>query len=594
MLLLNSLRGMICPVTARRKTSRQRPSRSRRAGRLLLEPLEDRCLLSGVVRTDFFLDVISTLPHYDGLPAQLHVHEVSPINREIGSPVQAAVLVHGRTIDAATIFDLQYQDYSLQESMARAGIHTFAFNFLGWGLSTRFGLDDPRNASLSDQQAFLIPNPLSETAANPDPFHFTNTQALLDQLDAVVNDVRVRLGVNKVSLLGSSRGGLVVGPYSYLHPEKVQNVVFNSSGYNFPANPPDQLPQPGPSLEIRDRAGVEGDWTRQVDNVAFPGQQDPAILDPIWQSLMAHDPLGSTWGTNGLLRFPSSDYWGWNPDQHQASRVTVPALVLIGQLDATLPAGPATAVRLYNDLGSEKKVLIKVDGGSHYMVWEGFTSPTWRGPHATLQDAVVQWMTSETYQGSATGTFFVHADGSIEEGHARVASVVINDGSAQRSLVTRLTVTFNTAVTLEPGAFELLRQGSGLVGLKVATSLVAGRTVAVLTFAGSDIVGGSLADGNYVLTIRGERIHELMGEELDGNGDGTPGGDRSDAFFRLYGDSDGDRDVDLLDLGRFLSTFGRRQGDPHFLEYLDFNGDDRVGLLDLLAFADRLGTHLDP
>src|SRR5262245_1780027 len=411
-------------VSGNRRLARKhsQPNRGRRRHGSLprLEALEERCLLSsspiGVVRRDYFVDTTSTLPHYYGLPAQLDVHDVGPVYSPGPTPcaTQAAILVHGRTIDAVTGFDLQYQDYSLQESMARAGIDTFAVNFLGWGLSTRFGLDDPRNASLSDQQAFLIPNPLSETAANPDPFHFTNTQALLDQLDAVVNDVRDRLGVDKVSLFAWSRGGLVVGPYSYLHPDKVQNVVFNSSAYNFPANPPDPLPQPGPSLEIRDRAGVEEDWTRQVGNVAFPGQQDPAIFDPIWQSLMAGDPLGSTWGTNGLLRFPSADYWGWNPDQHQASQVTVPALVLIGQLDATLPAGPVTAVWLYNDLASDKKVLIKVDGGSHYLLWEGSTSPTWRGPHATVQDAVVQWITSETYRGANRGTFQVRSDGSIE------------------------------------------------------------------------------------------------------------------------------------------------------------------------------------
>ena len=57
---------------------------------------------------------------------------------------------------------------------------------------------------------------------------------------------------------------------------------------------------------------------------------------------------------------------------------------------------------------------------------------------------------------------------------------------------------------------------------------------------------------------------------------------------------DGDRDVDLLDLGRFLGTFGHRRCDPHFLEYLDFNGNDRVGLIDLFAFVGRLGTHLNP
>jgi hypothetical protein len=52
--------------------------------------------------------------------------------------------------------------------------------------------------------------------------------------------------------------------------------------------------------------------------------------------------------------------------------------------------------------------------------------------------------------------------------------------------------------------------------------------------------------------------------------------------------------VDLLDLGRFLSTFGRRRGDPRFLDALDFDGNGAVGLLDLRALGARLGTHLNP
>jgi hypothetical protein len=130
--------------------------------------------------------------------------------------------------------------------------------------------------------------------------------------------------------------------------------------------------------------------------------------------------------------------------------------------------------------------------------------------------------------------------------------------------------------------------------LNVAASVVGGRTVAVLTFAGPEIIGGSLTDGSYRLNIRGNLIRDEFSRELDGDGDGAAGGDRADAFFRLYGDSDGDSDVDLLDLGRFLSTFGRRPGDRHYLDYMDFNGDDRVGLIDLLAFARRLGKQLNP
>ena len=41
---------------------------------------------------------------------------------------------------------------------------------------------------------------------------------------------------------------------------------------------------------------------------------------------------------------------------------------------------------------------------------------------------------------------------------ATIESVVVNDGSAQRSMVNSLTVTFDREVTFDPGAFELARR----------------------------------------------------------------------------------------------------------------------------------------
>jgi uncharacterized protein (TIGR03118 family) len=184
--------------------------------------------------------------------------------------------------------------------------------------------------------------------------------------------------------------------------------------------------------------------------------------------------------------------------------------------------------------------------------------------------------------------------GSLRVAPAQVASVVVNDGDAQRSMVNSVTVTFDGPVTLDTGAFEVRRQDGQMIDLNAVTSLVKGRTVVVLTFTGSGVSGGSLADGNYTLTIRSDRVHDAQGRSLDGDADGTAGGDRADAFFRLYGDSDGDRDVDLRDLGRFLSTLGRQEGDAGFLWYMDVNDDDRVGLVDLFAFVRRLGTSLSP
>lgn len=90
-------------------------------------------------------------------------------------------------------------------------------------------------------------------------------------------------------------------------------------------------------------------------------------------------------------------------------------------------------------------------------------------------------------------------------------------------MVNSLTVTFNSAVVLDPGAIELRRQDGSLVDAQVSISLVGGETVAVLTFAGPGFVGGSLADGSYTLTVLADRVHDRWGRELDGDGDGSAG-----------------------------------------------------------------------
>src|SRR5262249_20940888 len=170
-----------------------------------------------------------------------------------------------------------------------------------------------------------------------------------------------------------------------------------------------------------------------------------------------------------------------------------------------------------------------------------------------------------------------------------VESVVVNDGSAQRSMVNSITVTFGGAVFLDPGAIELRRQDGTLVNFQLDVSVAGGKTVAVLTFAGPEFLGGSLADGSSPLTVRAGRVHDRWGRELDGDGDGSAGGDRVDNFFRLFGDSDGDGDVDGLDRGRFRAAFHTNAGEPGYLWYFDFDGDGDVDGHDNGHFNRRFG-----
>src|SRR5262249_39693723 len=159
------------------------------------------------------------------------------------------------------------------------------------------------------------------------------------------------------------------------------------------------------------------------------------------------------------------------------------------------------------------------------------------------------------YRSYRTRTLYEGTGDALAGAPRKVESVVVNDGSAQRSMVNSITVTFGGAAVLDPGAIELRRPDGTMVNFQLDVSTVGGKTVAALTFAGAEFVGGSLADGRYTLTVHSDRVHDRWGRELDGDGDGSAGGDRTDGVHRLFGDSDGDGDVDWLGRDRVRSAF---------------------------------------
>jgi hypothetical protein len=223
----------------------------------------------------------------------------------------------------------------------------------------------------------------------------------------------------------------------------------------------------------------------------------------------------------------------------------------------------------------------------------------------TLDDALSE--PAETFAvnlSNATGAVITDAQATAaitdnEPQLLQITSVAVNGGAAQRSRVTELTVTFNAPATLpaDPAAaFRLTRTGpngpTGDVALAVDLSAsTAAQTVARLTVSGPLTESGSLIDGTYQLTVLGAQV-SAGGQPLDGDGNGTPGGDHALALYRLYGDANGDRRVDNADFFLFRSTFGRATGDPLYLAYFDVNGDGRVDNADFFQLRARFGTTL--
>jgi hypothetical protein len=179
--------------------------------------------------------------------------------------------------------------------------------------------------------------------------------------------------------------------------------------------------------------------------------------------------------------------------------------------------------------------------------------------------------------------------GAFELQPPRVASVVINDGSAQRSRVTSVTVNFDSTVVIGPGAFQLQRQSDGKLVDVFPDFQIGGPTTSVsLSFSGPLTEYGSLQDGRYTLTVFGNHVSDFVGG-LDGKGNGTAGSDYvfasrgATGIFRLFGDSNGDGSVSANDLIAFRQYFGG------YLFAFDFDGDGSVSASDFMQFRLRFG-----
>jgi hypothetical protein len=195
-----------------------------------------------------------------------------------------------------------------------------------------------------------------------------------------------------------------------------------------------------------------------------------------------------------------------------------------------------------------------------------------------------------------------------------VAGVQVNDGSAQRSQVRSIQVTFSTGVTFAgtgtvnanaAAAFQLTHLTNGInVGLTAnVTANGTGQTVVTLSFSGSEIdsatatnpAGTSLADGLYSLTILSSKV-SAGGEVLNGGGPNGNYVSPSDTggnglkLYRLYGDINGDGVINAFDFSQFRLAYGSSSADLAYMALFDLDGNGAINAFDFAQFRTRYGS----
>ncbi|MGB7329602.1 MAG: SdrD B-like domain-containing protein [Rubripirellula sp.] len=173
--------------------------------------------------------------------------------------------------------------------------------------------------------------------------------------------------------------------------------------------------------------------------------------------------------------------------------------------------------------------------------------------------------------------------------------ITIAGGTDQRSRVDSVTVEFDSAVTVEAGAFEIVNLTEPTKTIAVTLAPSSTSTNVVLSFAGSSVgTFGSLIDGNYRLIIHESLIHDGAGNYLDANEDGETNGQMTDDFFRLYGDRDGNREVGYVDYLYFRGSYGSSSTSLENLSAFDLNTSGAVDYYDYLFFRGNYGKKLLP
>lgn len=179
-------------------------------------------------------------------------------------------------------------------------------------------------------------------------------------------------------------------------------------------------------------------------------------------------------------------------------------------------------------------------------------------------------------------------------GAPTITGYEVNDSDAQRSRVQSILIEFSEDVgsSLDSVDLEIMNLGdlSVVSPASVAIDYDSVTQRALVTFPG--LVGDSLENGNYRITLLASGILDLGGQMLDGNRDGRGGDDYVFNLFRLFGDKDGDRDNDFADLFRFRSSFQQVDPSPDYDLDFDADADGDVDFLDLFNYRGTFQTVL--
>ena len=165
-------------------------------------------------------------------------------------------------------------------------------------------------------------------------------------------------------------------------------------------------------------------------------------------------------------------------------------------------------------------------------------------------------------------------------------------GGVQRSMVNSIVYAFSEAVNVAANAFSIAVH-SGQTGTAPTLNWAAlnpnsdgSSSQWVVTFSGPGVVGGSIGDGVYDITLNNAAVTS------DANPSVRSQTRPTDTFYRLFGDAQGTGKVNAADYNAFLSSYGLKSGSAGYLGYFADDGSTKIDAADYNAFLGNYGKKL--
>lgn len=250
----------------------------------------------------------------------------SPHNTRRG----AIVFMHGAGSGSSAIWDLRFRDYSVMRAFACAGFDTYALDVRGFG-----GSD--------------MPKAMLEEAGKSGPT--VRAHEVQADLLTAIRFAKKTSSVSKVDLVAWSWGCVVSGMFTTAHPDLIRRLVLFAPVYD----------RKNPKRHKTKKA-----W-RTVKREPLLDYFDPKREE--WSVWYEHIFAMFRFSTGETLRLPNGPYqdiYGTDAPIWDASKITVPVLILRGDQDR---ASQAQSVQsLYDKLTfAPEKRLITIAGANHFL-----------------------------------------------------------------------------------------------------------------------------------------------------------------------------------------------------------------------------------